>query len=243
MSDADVLEAQNRPDMGRGASRAARRSGRVPGVIYGAGKDTVTVSVNRRELDREMGRGGFYTRLYSLKVEGTSEQVLPREVQLHPVTDVPLHVDFLRLSGDATIRLQIPVHFENEEESPGVKRGGVVNIVRHEIEVNCRADAIPEGFTGDLTGLDIGDAIRISDIDLPEGVEPVISDRDFTIATIAASSAAIEEAAEEAAALEAALLAAEEGEEGEEGELGEGVEGAEGDAEGEGAAAEDSEEG
>ena len=121
-----------------------------------------------------MGRGGFYTRLYNLKVEDQSEQVLPREVQLHPVTDVPLHVDFLRLSGETTIRLQIPVHFENEEESPGVKRGGVVNIVRHEVEVNCRADAIPESFTVDLTGLDIGDAVRISDIDLPEGVEPVI---------------------------------------------------------------------
>ena len=137
-----------------------------------------------------------------------------------PVTDVPLHVDFLRLSGETTIRLQIPVHFENEEESPGVKRGGVVNIVRHAIEVNCRADAIPESFTVDLTGLDIGDAVRISDIDLPEGVEPVISDRDFTIATIAASSAAIEEAAEEAAAAEAALLAAEEGVEGEPGRSG-----------------------
>lgn len=236
MSDADVLAAQSRTDMGRGASRAARRSGRVPGVIYGAGKDTVTVSVDRRELDREMGRGGFYTRLYNLKVEDQSEQVLPREVQLHPVTDVPLHVDFLRLSGETTIRLQIPVHFENEEESPGVKRGGVVNIVRHEVEVNCRADAIPESFTVDLTGLDIGDAVRISDIDLPEGVEPVISDRDFTIATIAASSAAIEEAAEEAAA-EAALL-----EGGEEGEEDEAIEGAEGDAEAGDASAEDSDE-
>ena len=236
MSDADVLAAQSRTDMGRGASRAARRSGRVPGVIYGAGKDTVTVSVDRRELDREMGRGGFYTRLYNLKVEDQSEQVLPREVQLHPVTDVPLHVDFLRLSGETTIRLQIPVRFENEEESPGVKRGGVVNIVRHEVEVNCRADAIPESFTVDLTGLDIGDAVRISDIDLPEGVEPVISDRDFTIATIAASSAAIEEAAEEAAA-EAALL-----EGGEEGEEDEAIEGAEGEAEAGGASAEDSDE-
>ena len=236
MSDADVLAAQSRTDKGRGASRAARRSGRVPGVIYGAGKDTVTVSVDRRELNREMGRGGFYTRLYNLKVEDQSEQVLPREVQLHPVTDVPLHVDFLRLSGETTIRLQIPVHFENEEESPGVKRGGVVNIVRHEVEVNCRADAIPESFTVDLTGLDIGDAVRISDIDLPEGVEPVISDRDFTIATIAASSAAIEEAAEEAAA-EAALL-----EGGEEGEEDEAIEGAEGDAEAGDASAEDSDE-
>ena len=225
MSDADVLAVQSRTDMGRGASRAARRSGRVPGVIYGAGKKTVTVSIDRRELDRELGRGGFYTRLYSLKIDDKPEQVLPREVQLHPVTDVPLHVDFLRLSGDATVRLQIPVHFENEEESPGVKRGGVVNIVRHEIEVNCRADAIPEAFTADLTGLEIGEAIRISDIRLPDGVQPVISDRDFTIATIAASSAAIEEAAAEAEAAEAALLAAEEGEEADDGEAVEGTEG------------------
>tara|TARA_A100001037_G_scaffold135332_1_gene122593 strand:+ start:13416 stop:14138 length:723 start_codon:yes stop_codon:yes gene_type:complete len=240
MSDANVMTVQGREERGRGAARAARRSGRVPGVIYGAGKDTQSISVDRRELDREMGRGGFYTRLYSLKVDEKAEQVLPREVQVHPVTDVPMHVDFLRLSGDSTIRLQIPVYFENEEESPGVKRGGVVNIVRHEVEVNCRADAIPESFTADLTGLEIGDAVRISDISLPEGVEPVISDRDFTIATIAASSAAIEEAAEEAAAAEAALLAAEEGEEG---EMLEGVEGEAAEAPADDATTEDSEEG
>ena len=205
MSDSEVMAAQSRKEIGRGAARAARRSGRVPGVIYGAGKDTQSISVDQRELDREMGRGGFYTRLYRLKVGKISEQVLPREVQLHPVTDVPMHVDFLRLSGDSTIRLQIPIYFENEEDSPGVKRGGVVNIVRHEVEVNCRADAIPESFTADLSGLDIGDAVRISNIFLPEGVEPVINDRDFTIATITASSAAIEEAAEEAAAAEAIM--------------------------------------
>ncbi|MBH63876.1 MAG: 50S ribosomal protein L25/general stress protein Ctc [Alphaproteobacteria bacterium] len=240
MSDADVMTAQGREERGRGAARAARRSGRVPGVIYGAGKDTQSISVDRRELDREMGRGGFYTRLYSLKVDEKAEQVLPREVQVHPVTDVPMHVDFLRLSGDSTIRLQIPVYFENEEESPGVKRGGVVNIVRHEVEVNCRADAIPENFTADLTGLEIGDAVRISDISMPEGVELVISDRDFTIATITASSAAIEEAAEEAAAAEAALLAAGEGEEG---EMLEGVGGEAAEAPADDATTEDSEEG
>lgn len=219
MSDVDVIAAESRSDLGRGASRAARRSGRVPGVVYGAGKNTVSVSVDRHALNRELHRGGFYTRLYSLKLDGGTEQVLPRDVQVHPVTDVPLHVDFLRLAADTTIRLEIPVHFENDEEAPGIKRGGVLNVVRHEIEVECRADAIPESFTADLTGLDIGDAIRISDITLPEGVEPVITDRDFTIATIAASSAAIEEAAEEAAELEA-----------EEGEEGEAIEGEEGEA-------------
>ncbi len=227
MSDADVISAQYRAELGRGASRAARRSGRVPGVVYGAAKDTASISVDRRQLDREMARGGFYTRLYSLQIDGRSEQVLAREVQSHPVTDVPMHVDFLRLSGDSTIRLQIPVIFENEEESPGIKRGGVLNVVRHEVEVNCRADAIPESFTADLTGLGIGDAVRISDIRLPEGVEPVITDRDFTIATIAASSAAIEDAAAEA---EAAELTPPEGEEGERRADGQAVETAEGEA-------------
>ena len=239
MSDVEVITAESRADMGRGASRAARRSGRVPGVVYGAGKDTVTISVDRRELVREIGRGGFNTRLYSLKVGGNSEQVLAREVQLHPVTDVPLHVDFLRLSADANIRLEIPVIFENEEESPGIKRGGVLNVVRHDIEVSCRADAIPENFTADLTGLEIGDAVRISDIILPEGVEPVITDRDFTIATVAASAAAIEEAAAEAAEAAAAELL--EGEEVEEGEEGEAIEGAEGEAASEEGAATDEE--
>ena len=223
MSDADVISAQRRADLGRGASRAARRSGRVPGVVYGAAKDAASISVDRRQLDREMARGGFHTRLYSLRLDGQSEQVLAREVQVHPVTDAPIHVDFLRLSGDSTIRLQIPVIFENEEESPGVKRGGVLNVVRHEVEVNCRADAIPESFTADLTGLGIGDAVRISDIRLPEGVEPVISDRDFTIATIAASSAAIEEAAAEAA--EATPPEGEEGERRAEGQAPETAEG------------------
>lgn len=227
MSDADVISARSRADLGRGASRAARRSGRVPGVVYGAAKDSISISVDRRELDREMARGGFYTRLYSLRLDGQSEQVLAREVQFHPVTDVPIHVDFLRLSGDSTIRLQIPVIFENEEESPGIKRGGVLNVVRHEVEVNCRADAIPESFTADLTGLGIGDAVRISDIRLPEGVEPMITDRDFTIATIAASSAAIEEAAAEAEASESTPL---EGEEDERRADGQDVETTEGEA-------------
>ena len=238
MSDAEVMTAQGREEIGRGAARAARKSGRVPGVIYGAGKDTQSILVDQRELDREMGRGGFYTRLYRLNVDEHSEQVLPREVQLHPVTDIPMHVDFLRLSGDSTIRLQIPVYFVNEDESPGVKRGGVVNIVRHEVEVNCRADAIPESFTADLSGLDIGDAVRIGNISLPEGVEPVIADRDFTIATITASSAAIEEAAEEAA-----LLAAEDGLEGEEGQISGGTESEASPASSEGASTESSEEG
>lgn len=196
MSNVDAILAETRENLGRGASRAERRLGQVPGIVYGAGKEPTSVVVDRRVLDRELVRGGFYTRLYHLKLEGKSEQVLPREVQLHPVTDVPLHVDFLRLAADTTIRIQIPVQFVNETESQGLKRGGVLNIVRHEVEVNCRADAIPESLQADVSGRDIGDAIRISDINLPAGVEPVITDRDFTIATITASSAAIEEAAD-----------------------------------------------
>ena len=164
-------------------------------------------------------------RLLNLKLEDKSQRVLPREVQFHVVTDAPIHVDFLRLGEDAELNIMVPVIFLNEEESEGLRRGGVLNVVRHEIEVMCRADAIPESIEVDLTGLDIGDSIHISAVALPDGVAPTITDRDFTIATIAAPSLRPEDEEEE-----------EEGEEGEEGELLEGEEG-EGEAAGEDEAA------
>ena len=167
-----------------------------------------------RELDRELRTGAFLATVYDVQTGGDKERVLPRDVQFDPVTDRVLHVDFLRVSAASTVTVQVPVNFLNEEESPGLKRGGLLNVVRHEIEMTCRADAIPSGVEVDLTGLEIGDSIHISMIALPEGVAPTITDRDFTVATIAAPTVVQEEAAAEG-----------EEEEGLEGEELEGVEG------------------
>jgi large subunit ribosomal protein L25 len=184
---------------------------------------------------RVLGRTGFFTTITDVDVDGNAHQVLARDVQFHPVTDLPLHVDFLRVTESTRITVAIPVEFLNEEESPGLRRGGVLNIVRHDVEVSCRADAIPNALVCDLTDLEIGDSIHISHIDLPDGVTPFISDRDFTVATIAAPTVVRDEALEAEAAAEAE---AEEGEELE-GVEGEGVEG-EGEGEGEDAEGGDS---
>jgi large subunit ribosomal protein L25 len=215
MAEISTIAAQRRERAGKGPARAARRAGRVPGVIYGAKKDPAMVTLDPRELDRELKTGGFLATIYDVQVDKDKERVLPRDVQFDPVTDRPLHVDFLRVSAATSVTVQVPVNFLNEEESPGLKRGGLLNVVRHEIEMNCRADAIPSSIDIDLTGLDIGDSIHISMISLPEGVEPTITDRDFTVATIAAPTVVQEEAAEE-----------EEGEELVEGVEGEAEEGA-----------------
>ncbi len=207
--DVSVMTAQARERVGKGAARKARATGVVPGVIYGDKKPARPVSIEGRVLIKELRRGGFLNRLYELDVEGDKERVLPRDVQLDPVSDFPIHVDFLRLGRGAEIKIMIPVNFTGEEESEGLKRGGVINVVRHEIEFSCPADAIPEAIEVSLAGSDIGDSIHISEVTLPDGVTPTITDRDFTIATIAAPTVVADEAAEEAA--EAA-----EGEEGEE---------------------------
>ncbi len=227
MPDVGVIDAVMREKVGKGSARAARREGRVPAVIYGLGKSPVSVTVSFNKIMREFNTGRFTNTLFDVKVAGETERVIPRDVQVDVVRDFPIHIDFLRISRDTKITVSVTVVFLNEEESPGLKKGGVVNIVRHEIELSCPADAIPEILEADLTGLEIGDSIHISAIALPEGVEPVISDRDFTVATIAAPTVSIEE--EDAAAAAAAA----EGEEGEEGV--EGEEGAEGEEAGEGA--------
>ncbi len=197
MSDVASLEAEAREQAGKGAARALRRSGRIPAVIYGDKKDPMPISIDGQSLRIELSQAGFYLRLYDIKVDGRNERVLPRDVQRHPVTSVPLHVDFLRIGKGATIAVNVGVVFENEELSPGLKRGGVLNVVRYEIELVCPATAIPESIVIDLTGLDIGDGIHISSVTLPPDVEPSISDRDFTIATIAAPTVQEEEVTEE----------------------------------------------
>ena len=210
MAETTEFAAEVRERSGRGAARALRRGGRVPAIIYGdddAGN--VSVSVALRELVRDLQRPGFTNRLCEVAVGDDKVRVLPREVQVDPVTDTPIHVDFMRISPRARVRLSVPVSFVDEEDAPGIRRGGILNVVRHEIELICRADAIPEAIVISLEGLDIGDSVHISSVALPEGVVPTITDRDFTIATIAAPTVHVEEEPE------AEELAEEEGAEGE----------------------------
>jgi large subunit ribosomal protein L25 len=226
MVEISTIAAEGRERAGKGPARAARRAGRVPGVIYGSKKDPSLVTLDSRDLARELRTGVFLATVYDVQTGQDKERVLPRDVQFDPVTDRAIHVDFLRVSAATSVTVQVPVNFLNEEDSPGLKRGGLLNVVRHQIEMSCRADAIPPGIDIDLTGLEIGDSVHISTITLPEGVAPTITDRDFTVATIAAPTVVQEEAAAEG-----------EEEEGIEGELPEGVEGelpegVEGEAEG-----------
>lgn len=210
------IAAEARPNAGKGPARALRRAGRVPGVIYGAKKSPVMISLDPRDIWRALKSGSFLATVYDVQVDGKTERVLPRDIQFHPVSDDPTHVDFLRVSAATSVTVHVPVHFLNEEAAPGLKRGGLLNVVRHDIEMICRADAIPPHIEIDLAGLEIGDSVHISMVTLPDGVTPTITDRDFTIATIAAPTVVRDEAAEEAAAEEAA-----EGEEAEEAAEGE----------------------
>ncbi len=181
-----LLEAEARKGGGKGAARAVRREGRIPAVIYGDKKDPQLVSLNYRDTWKHVQTGRFLATLVDVSVGGEKVRAIPRDVQFDPVRDFLMHIDFLRLGKGARIAVSVQCDFINEEESPGIKRGGVLNVVRYEIEVYCPADAIPEEFTVDLTGLDIGDGVHISAIEMPEGIEPTITDRDFTICTIAA---------------------------------------------------------
>jgi large subunit ribosomal protein L25 len=194
-----AMDAQPRDRVGKGAARATRRAGRVPCVIYGDKKDPILISVDPKTLFMQLREPGFFIRQFEIKVNGEAQRVLPRDVQYDPVSDKPLHVDFLRINDQTKVHVEVPVQFINEEESPGIKRGGVLNVVRYEVEVVCAAGNIPDIFIADLAGLDIGDSVHISDIKLPEGVMPTITDRDFTVAAVAAPTVVAEEAAAEQA--------------------------------------------
>ena len=217
MSDQAMIDALPREPRGKGGARALRREGRMPAIVYGGGGEPLCVSLDHNVLEREINRRGFFARLYDLKVGDDTIRVLPRDVQVDPVTDAPLHIDFIRYVAGTALAVSVEVRFEGQEESEGLKRGGVLNIVRHEVELLCPLEAIPEFLVANVAGREIGDSIHISDIDLPEDVTPTIADRDFTIATIAAPTVSVEPEDEE------------EGEEGEEDETG--VEAAEEDAE------------
>ena len=219
MTEVMNLNAEVREGAGKGVARSLRREGRIPAVIYGEKQDALSISLNYRELGKEYFRGGFFSRLCDLKVGGETIRVLPREVQVNPVTDFPEHADFQRVGAHSQVRVAVPVHFENEAASPGLKRGGVLAIVRPEIEVVCRAGDIPEALIVDLSGLGIGDSVHISSIALPEGVRPAIADRDFTVATITGVAVDVEEEEQAAEGEEGAEGEGEEdGEESEEGE-------------------------
>ncbi|MCC0056363.1 MAG: 50S ribosomal protein L25/general stress protein Ctc [Rhodobiaceae bacterium] len=183
---AESMQASARDRVGKGAARALRREGLIPAVIYGEKQPAEPIAVSYKEINRRIHSGHFLTQVLDIEVNGKKTRVLPRDFQLDPVRDYPLHVDFLRLGANTKIAVFVPVHFINEEECPGIRRGGVLNIVRHEIELECAADEIPEQIVCDLTGLDVGDSLHISAITLPKGATPTITDRDFTVATIAA---------------------------------------------------------
>ena len=183
------LKAQLRDRTGKGASREYRRNAMVPAVIYGDKKDPLPIALPFKELSLRLNAGGFMTTIATIDVNGEKHQVLPKDFQVDPVREFITHVDFLRISASSRVTVEIPVHFLNEEACPGLKRGGVLNIVRHEVELEVPATAIPDAIEIDLAGRDIGESIHISHVKLPEGAKPTITDRDFTIATIAGSSA------------------------------------------------------
>jgi large subunit ribosomal protein L25 len=189
MSDTLTLSAEARDRAGKGASRALRREGRVPAVIYGNNEEPQTVHVEEKLLAKLLGTGHFFNSVIMVEVGGKSVRTLAKDVAFHPVTERPLHADFLRVSEHAKVHVNVPVHFKNEEASPGLKRGGVLNIVRHELDLICDAAEIPDEISIDLTGIEVGESIHMSNIKLPKGVESGIHEADATIATIVAPSA------------------------------------------------------
>jgi large subunit ribosomal protein L25 len=200
MSEQLTLPAEARERAGKGASRALRRDGRVPAVIYGDKKEPVAVHLEEKLLVKMMSNGHFMNTVVMVDIGGKANRTLPKDVQFHPVSSRPIHVDFLRIGEHSQLTVAIPVRFDDEEESPGIKRGGVLNVVRHELELICDASSIPDEVHISLAGLDIGDSIHISNVKLPEGTKSAIDDRDFTVATLVAPSALKSEADDDAAA-------------------------------------------
>lgn len=188
MSDALNLPAELRERAGKGASRALRRDSRVPAVIYGGNEEPTTIHVEEKLLMKLLMTGHFFNSIINIELGGKTVRTLPKDVALHPVSDRPLHADFLRISADHKVHVAVPVVFANEEASPALKRGAVLNIVRHELELVCDPEQIPSEIVIDVTGKDVGDSIHISNVTLPAGSASAITDRDFTIATIVAPS-------------------------------------------------------
>ena len=188
MSDTIELSAALRDRVGKGSARASRREGQVPAVIYGDKKPPLSISVESKILERLFNQSGFFTHIFEIDVDGKKHRTLARDAQLHPVKDTVMHVDFLRVSARTQVTVEIPVVFLNEDTCPGIKTGGVLNIVRRAIEVTCPANAIPESIELDLGAVQAGESVHISAVTLPDGVVPTITDRDFTVCSIAAPS-------------------------------------------------------
>ena len=186
MADSYKLSAEVRERAGKGVARALRREGKIPAVLYGDKQEPITLSVLSGEVTKLYNTGRAMSTLIDLDIDGTNHRAITRDLQFDPVRDTVLHADFLRLGKGSTISVEVQVHFSNEETCPGIRRGGVLNVVRYTVDLICPADSIPEAIEVDLAEADIGDSIHISAINLPNGVVPAISDRDFTIATIAA---------------------------------------------------------
>jgi len=196
MSEAIEVVAVARDRAGKGAARQARRDGLVPAVIYGGKEAPTMISIEKLVMNRLMRDPAFFTHVFSLQVDGKVHKALARDLQRHPVTEDPVHVDFLRVSDDTEVTVEVPVEFINEEASPGLKAGGVLNVVRHEVELKAAAGSIPDKLTVDLTGWELNTSIHISAVTLPKGTTPTITDRDFTVATIAAPAGLRSDAAE-----------------------------------------------
>lgn len=186
------LDIELRENIGTGGSRAARREGLVPGIIYGGDEAPVSVSVKFNEMLKAINSGQFLSNMIEVSHDGKKQKVITKDVQFHPVSDMPVHFDFYRVTAKSIIEVEVSVVFVGEEESPGLKSGGVLNVVRYAIEVKCPAGDIPDSIEVDVSKLEIGDAVHISSITLPKGVTPTIDDRDFTIATVVGSRAATE---------------------------------------------------
>jgi large subunit ribosomal protein L25 len=220
MSEQLTLPAEARDRAGKGASRALRRDGRVPAVIYGEKKEPLSIHVEEKLLSKMLSTGHFMYSVVMIEVGGKPARTLPKAVDFHPVSSRPIHVDFLRIGEHTKVHVAVPMRFDNEEASPGLKRGGVLNTVIHELEIVCDAASIPSEIHISLEGLEIGDSIHISQVKLPNGVTPANSEEDFTVATIVAPSAMKSEEEEEAAADAVPTVEGEEGEASDEGEAG-----------------------
>ena len=203
MSSNIVLNVDVREGTGKGAARAARREDLVPGVLYGGALGPVAINLRGNQIRKALLTGKFIAHMMELEHDGKRQKVIARDIQFHPVSDAPMHIDLFRVDENTKIDVEVSVHFSNEEKSPGLKRGGVLNIVRHTVELVCPAGAIPESVEADLTGMDIGDSLHISAVKLPKGVKPTITDRDFTIATLQGSRAVLTPEVEEGEETEA----------------------------------------
>jgi len=190
------LSAVARDRVGKGAARAIRRQGYVPAVVYGTGQPPKAIAIQFKEAQKLIYDGGFMTTMFEIDIQGDKERVIPRDYQLDPVKDMPIHIDFFRVAKGQTVTVEVPVHFLNQETCVGIKRGGTLNVVRHTVELFVPADAIPDSIEVDIKDLEMGDTLHISAVKLPEGCSPTIQDRDFTIATIATPAGFKEEAEE-----------------------------------------------